>query len=263
MSEPIERTIDLMAESAVEKVTLQKSSALRHFVLSVLAGMYVGLAIAFIYMIGGSISVAAPSLSKIPMGACFGVSLTLVIFARAELFTGCTMSLPLGIMREKVGVKDLVTNWLLTWAGNLCGAIVLAALVVHSGVLNSDPLQSFFLSIAAKKMHLPPHEIFLRGILANWCVCLAIWMSGRTKSDTAKLVLIWWCLFVFITSSYEHSVANMSGMMFGLLLPHGPELSLAGYFTNLFWSTFGNIVGGAGLVAGMYALASDRKTGRS
>src|SRR5262249_33671856 len=109
------------------------------------------------------------------------------------------------------------------------------------------------------KMNLPWDQLILRAILANWFVCLGVWMAARVKSETARVLLIWWCMFTFITSGYEHSVANMCGLMLGLLLQHeGLRISLEGYGYNLALSTVGNVIGGAVFVAGLYWIGSPR-----
>jgi nitrite transporter len=96
-------------------------------------------------------------------------------------------------------------------------------------------------------------------VLANWLVCLGVWMSARIKDEAARILMIWWCMFTFITCAYEHSVANMCGLMLGLLLPHeGYAIGWGGYGYNLGLSTLGNVVGGALFVAGMYWLGSPK-----
>jgi nitrite transporter NirC len=71
--------------------------------------------------------------------------------------------------------------------------------------------------------------------------------------------MIWWCMFTFITSGYEHSIANMHGLMLGYLLPHdGYNITLWNYGYNLLWATLGNVVGGAIFVAGMYWMGSPK-----
>src|SRR5437773_1906731 len=80
-------------------------------------------------------------------------------------------------------------------------------------------------TLVEKKMNLPAEQLVRRALLPNWMVCLAVWMGARTRSDTARILLIWWCMFTFITSGYEHSIANMCGLLLGLLLPHGPAIS--------------------------------------
>ena len=107
-------------------------------------------------------------------------------------------------------------------------------------------------------MNIPADQLFLRGILANWFVCLGVWMAARIKDETARMFMIWWCMFTFITCGYEHSVANMCGLMLGLLMPHGDLISWNGYWYNLGLSTAGNIVGGAVFVAGLYWIGSPK-----
>jgi nitrite transporter NirC len=84
-------------------------------------------------------------------------------------------------------------------------------------------------------------------------------MSARIKDETARIIMIWWCMFTFITCAYEHSIANMCGLMLGLLLPHDSfQITWSGYGYNLGLATLGNIVGGAIFVAGMYWLGSPK-----
>ena len=99
-----------------------------------------------------------------------------------------------------------------------------------------------------------------RAVLANWLVCLAVWMAARIKDETARILMIWWCMFTFITCAFEHSVANMCGLLLGLLLPHETMSGITweGYAYNLGWATMGNIVGGAVFVAGLYWLGSPK-----
>jgi nitrite transporter NirC len=107
-------------------------------------------------------------------------------------------------------------------------------------------------------MNIPVEQLLWRAALANWLVCLGVWMAARTKSEPAKILLIWWCMFTFITCAYEHSVANMCGLMLGLLLPHADfaGITWGGYAYNIALATLGNIIGGAGFVAGMYWIGS-------
>src|SRR5262249_61227238 len=114
------------------------------------------------------------------------------------------------------------------------------------------PVNAFVQKVVAAKMSIPPVQLFLRAILANWLVCLGVWMAARSKDDTARILLIWWCMFTFITSGYEHSIANMFGLALGLLVPHGPGITWAGYGYNVGLATLGNIVGGAVFVARLY-----------
>ena len=252
-------TIDALAQQAAAKLEAQRRSLLAHLIRSMLAGMYVGAAIVLIFIIGGSLSRDNPSIVKLLMGVCFGGALTIVIFAGSELFTGSNLVLTLGVLSKKADVGDLAANWFWTWIGNLLGSILLAVLAVRAGVFNVEPIQSFVLKLVQTKMNLPPEQLIWRAVLANWMVCLGVWMSARIKSEPGRILMIWWCMFTFITCGYEHSIANMCGLMLGILLPHqGMAISVSGYAYNLALATLGNIIGGAIFVGAAYWLASPK-----
>jgi nitrite transporter NirC len=81
------------------------------------------------------------------------------------------------------------------------------------------------------------------------------------KSESGKLIMIFWCLFAFITSGFEHSIANMTIFAMGLFLPHPETISVAGMFANLIPVTIGNFIGGAIMLGGTYYyMGSTKKT---
>jgi nitrite transporter NirC len=245
-----------LSDHAAAKLAGQRQSLTGHLVRSALAGMYVGAAIVLIFTVGGLLSKAAPGTERIVMGVCFGGALTMVVFAGSELFTGSNLVLTLGVLSRRATVADLTANWVWTWVGNLAGSALLAWMAVGTGLLDDDPVRSFVVNLAGKKMNLPADQLFLRAVLANWLVCLGVWMAARVTSDPARILLIWWCMFTFITSGYEHSVANMCGLLLGLLLPHGEAVTWGGYWYNLGLASLGNVVGGAVFVAGLYWVGS-------
>jgi len=255
-------TIAVVAAAARAKAGLLRHSPWQYLVLSALAGAYVGLGIVLIFAIGAPLQAAGSGAVKAVMGASFGVALTLVIFAGSELFTGNNLVMTVGTLSGTVGPGALARVWTASFAGNLAGALLLALATASSGVLSRTPSREFVLSVVAAKMSAPAMELFFRGLLCNVLVCLAVWMGVRTKDETARLVLIFWCLFAFIGAGFEHSVANMTLLGLGLFLPHDPSLvSWAGFARNLTIVTAGNVVGGALLVGLPYwyvALAQRR-----
>lgn len=135
-------------------------------------------------------------------------------------------------------------------AGNFAGAFLLAVLfkLGGGGVLLGDGSPAFFAAVAAK-ISAPAHELFARGIICNWLVCLAIWMSYRTENDAAKVFLIFWPIMIFVAAGFEHCVANMFAFSLALLGPHPATISVYGALHNLVFVTLGNIVGGGIMVA--------------
>jgi nitrite transporter NirC len=80
-------------------------------------------------------------------------------------------------------------------------------------------------------------------------------MSSRVDSDTARCIVIFWCLLAFIACGFEHSVANMTLLSLGVIA-HGFESgAVIAALYNLVIVTAGNFVGGAVMVGGLYWLA--------
>ncbi len=242
-------TIATAAAAARAKAGLLRHGPLQYLVLSALAGAYVGLGIVLIFAIGAPLAAAGSGATRAVMGASFGIALTLVIFAGSELFTGNNLIMTVGLLSRTVKGDALGRVWIASFVGNLAGSLLLALATAASGVLSKAPAKDFVLGVVAAKMAAPAGELFFRGVLCNALVCLAVWMGLRTKDETARLVLIFWCLFAFIGAGFEHSVANMTLLGIGLFLPHDPALvSWAGFARNLTLVTAGNIVGGALLI---------------
>src|SRR4051812_32944543 len=255
-------TIATLSDQAAAKLAGQRESLIGHLVRSMLAGMYVGAAIVLIFTIGAFLAKDNPGIVKLTMGVCFGGALTIVIFAGSELFTGSNLVLTLGVLSHKATGRDLASNWIWTWVGNLLGSLLLAFMAVRTGLLDATgattAVNAFVLKIAETKMNIPWEQLLWRAVLANWLVCLGVWMAARIKSEAARILMIWWCMFTFITSGYEHSIANMCGLMLGLLIPHPETISWSGYWYNLGLATLGNIIGGAFFVAGLYWIGSPK-----
>ena len=90
-------------------------------------------------------------------------------------------------------------------------------------------------------------------------VCLAVWCGFKCKSESGKLIMIFWCLFAFITTGFEHSIANMTLLTISLLAPMEAAVTIGGYAYNLIVVTLGNMVGGILFVAIPYYLISKKK----
>jgi len=251
-------TVDQFATVAAAKAAYQRRSPLGFWVSSMMAVAYVGLGIILIFCVGASVD---PSIRPVVMGASFGIALTLVIFAGSDLFTGHTMFMTFGWLRGRTGLRDLAASWLVTWAGNLAGCIVLALIfVAGGGGLALGAKSQLLVSVAAVKMNAPALELIARAMLCNWLVCLPIWTSARMTNDTAKRIAIFWCLYAFIASGFEHSVANMTLLSIALLADHPPTVTLGGMEWNLLWVTLGNILSGAGIMGLGYWAASRAPT---
>ena len=245
-------TIATVTRTAQTKADMLRRSPLQYLVLSMLAGAYIGFGIILIFSIGAPLAAAGSASVKVVMGASFGIALALVIFAGSELFTGNNMVMTVGSLGGAVTWRSTAAVWGASYIGNLVGSLLLAFAAVESGLVAKAPLQGFIAAAAAAKMAAPFGELFWRGLLCNTLVCLAVWTALRAKDDTAKLGMIFWCLFAFIGAGFEHSVANMTLLGISLLGPHDAHIAWSGFVHNLVPVTLGNIVGGGVVIGAAY-----------
>ena len=222
-----------------------------------LAGIYVGMAIMLIFTIGGLLTAAGSAATKIIMGISFGGALSLVVFAGSELFTGNNFIMTVGSLNKAVSWIDTIKVWVAAFIGNLAGSILAGYMFYLTGLAKGS-VGEFIANTAATKMSLPANELFFRGVFCNILVCLAVWCTFRCKDDISKLVMIFWCLFIFITCGFEHSVANMTLLTIALLAPGTAAVSISGYIYNIGMVTLGNMVGGILFVAIPYYLISKK-----
>lgn len=241
----------LVENSAVAKVSL---SVRKLLILAFLAGVYISMGGLFSIVIGyGFPSMAdAPGLQRVLSGLVFPLGLMLVVFAGAELFTGNNAVLVPGAFSRRYGWHKVLFNWLLVYAGNFVGSLFFAYFLVKlPGMLSADAWHTASVHIAEAKVSMSWLTVFLRGVGANWLVCLAVWL-GLSANDVAGRILgLFFPILCFVAIGYEHSVANMFFIPLGMM--HGASVTIADFvFANLLPATLGNIVGGAFFVGGIY-----------
>lgn len=247
-----------MCNAAKSKVAFLKNNPLGYFIASMLAGIFVGFGILLVFSIRGMMS--GIPYAKVVMGISFGVALSLVVIAGAELFTGNNMVMMGGILNKTITFMDAIKLWIVCWLGNFIGSILIALLFYWAGLATGN-VGEFIASTAQAKMEVDFLPLLVRGILCNILVCLAVWCSFRCKSESGKLIMIFWCLFVFITAGFEHSIANMTLLSISLLSPMSATVTITGFFYNLIVVTLGNMIGGIVFVALPYYMISKKKEG--
>jgi nitrite transporter NirC len=223
-----------------------------------LAGSYIGVAVVLMSAVAGPLLAASSPWTKLIEGAIFGVALTLCVFAGAELSTGNMMTAIQGVFARRINVGGALALIVGSFVGNLIGSVVFSWIVDVSGVLTAGaepgklaPAAALIASLVKAKTAESVGALFFRGVLCNFLVCLAVWAAARTRSDGAKLALIWWCLLAFVASGFEHVVANMTTFSLGLFL--GVKGATIGAFAkNLLFVGLGNLVGGGLLVGASY-----------
>ena len=240
-------------------------------ILGILAGAYIGFGANLATVVG------ADGGSKFLFGAVFSVGLMMVVIGGAELFTGNNMFLTICALNGQTTWGKLLYNWVVVYFANFAGSLLLV-FIIFSGMfwIGTDAEGSLALSaigvkavsIAQGKLTLTWSSAFCRAICCNWLVCMAVWLALTAKDTIGKIFAIFFPIMAFVTSGFEHSVANMYFIPMGItIVSKAPELAIAAGFdptlftygnfimNNLIPVTLGNIVGGGFFVAGLYYLA--------
>lgn len=219
-------------------------------------------------------TVTSVGLGKALAGALFATGLMMVVITGAELFTGNTLIVVSCLQGESKWIR-LLKNWFFVYLGNFIGSMLIVCFILLSGQFNfsNGLLGAFTIKVAVYKTGLTFSNAFFMGILCNWLVCLAVWMAAATKDIAGKLLAIFFPIWLFITSGFEHSVANMYYIPAGIFAKLNPKLADAAaalgvtpeklahlnwgsfIFKNLIPVTLGNIVGGSIFVGMIYWLS--------
>ena len=219
--------------------------AWQQLLLGLLAGVYISVG-AHLFLVALS-----SGMGRIGAGMVFGVGLVLVVVAGAELFTG-NIIMVVGTLCRQFTLGSMLRNWLTVYGGNLGGAVLFALAVAGAGLLGTPGAPSEVGTLAARvadaKLGLTFGEAFLRGILCNMLVILAIIMALMSKDVVSKIVCCILPIMAFVASGFEHCVANMYLIPAGLLAKGVPVSQLWVIWHNILPVTLGNIVGGIGIL---------------
>lgn len=233
------------------------------FIAAILAGAYIGFAAQLFTVV--TTSSLPLGLNQLLGGLVFSVGLIMVILGKAELFTGNCL-LTYRCFDSPFLWKETLTNWLVVYAGNFLGALLLLLLYYLSGLFSMGDfvLAERAYAILEAKVNLTFSQAFFRGILCNWLVCLAVLLSLFSENNLTKLLVIPIPITIFVALGYEHSIANMYFLPAGIIAQNFLEGAKninwgAIFIKNLIPVTLGNIIGGSLLVGFLYWIVTGQE----
>jgi len=213
-----------------------------------LAGAILGVATSLAFT--GAVSTGQPLIGAL----IFPVGLIIIVLLGLELVTGSFALLPLPWLERDVSGTAVMTNWGWVFSANLIGGVVYGALLVialtNMGAVEPTGVAARIISVAeAKTTGYAAFGLagfvtaFVKGILCNWMVCLAVVLAMSTSSTIGKIATAWMPIFIFFAQGFEHAVVNMFIIPTGMML--GAKVTLGDWWLwNQIPVTLGNIVGG-------------------
>lgn len=238
-------------------------------VLGLLAGAFISFGAVFMTVVLTGSNELPWGIARLFAGLVFSLGLILVIVGGAELFTGDSLMV-VACASRRITLGALVRAWSLVYIGNIGGAVGTAVMTFFAEhyELADGAVGRTALAIASGKAALPTIQLFFLAMLCNVLVCLAVWMSfgGRTLVD--KVVVVVPPVAAFVAAGFEHSIANLYFLPFGLMIKAWggsefwmaigqsaadyPALTIGNALHNIGVSTLGNLFGGSVLVGVVY-----------
>ncbi len=219
---------------------------------------------------------ASAGFAQLILGSVFPVGLIIIVLTGAELFTGDAMLAPMAAFIHKVSWAQVINLWIWVYIGNLIGSIVFAYIMAYGPFVSFDSTGAATvtafgtraIAIASAKVSyvgmLGMWSAFLKAIACNWLVNLAILLGICADDLIGKFFGIWFPIMAFVSSGFEHCVANMYFIPAGLFTQGfitDPTKINAGLTWVTMWTnnmiivTIGNIVGGLFFVGVIYWVA--------
>ena len=235
-----EETMDVISDKSIHKTKLTLKQKL---IQGILAG-------AFIAFGGqGYVMSTALGMPKLIGAAIFPIGLILIVMLGAELFTGNNL-MTIGLIQKKITAKSYIKSLSVVYICNLAGALIIAFMIDMSS-LNGDFVGLTAKSIALSKVSITFTEAFIRGILCNIIVVLAVWMAFSADGLVAKSLASWIPVTFFVFVGFEHSIANMFFIPLGIL--SGAKISIyEAFLNNILPVTLGNFFGGGIIIPYLY-----------
>jgi formate transporter len=268
---------DFMAPADLSKALVgagQKKAAIpaaKMLILGMLAGVFIGFA-AHLATTVATGPCAYFGFKKFMVGAVFSVGLMLVIIPGSELWTGNNL-MAVAFMDKKISFGGLMKNWVLVYLGNLIGSVLLAFIIAKSSGLLDGAVGGTALKIGSAKVSKVVtgmshnYAYFFRAVGCNWLVCLAVMMAISAKDISGKVWAIFFPIMAFVTSGFEHCIANMYFIPAAIFAKAFPKAAVASgldqgtldalnwgtmFTNNIIIVTVGNLVGGFLFVGCVY-----------
>jgi formate/nitrite transporter len=188
------------------------------------------------------------------------------------------MLAPMAAFIHKISWAAVLNLWVWVYIGNLIGSIVYAYIMAYgpfsswnaAGAVTVTAFGSRAIAIAVAKTSYvsmaAQWSCFLKAIGCNWLVNLAVLLGICADDLIGKFFGIWFPIMAFVSSGFEHSVANMyfipAGLFTKAFLTDQAAITAASGLTwttmwtqNIIVVTIGNIVGGLFFVGVIYWVA--------
>lgn len=196
--------------------------------------------------------------------AVYPLGFLVVVLGKAQLFTETTLSPVTVVLADWKHKPRCILNMLRLWAvvlsSNLLGALVAAAAISYTRVLDAGAFELLLHEVVGK-MDDNALSTTLYAVYGGWVVALMAWLVAAARDTIGKAFVIWATAVVIPAGGLPHSIAGSAEVLVGVL---AGKVLWTDYLTSFLLPTvLGNAVGGVFFVTLLnYAqiIGSNKKT---
>ena len=247
--------VEKINEAAEAKTNLLSRNVWLYLLKTAMGGLYISFGVIASCSAAKYLYPIHPSLASLTSAIVFPIALLMIIFLGGELFTSGIFVMSISFFSRKTKLSGAIKTCTFCYAGNFVAIFVIMALYSFTKSYNNN-FDEQISRVVTAKMDYSVAQLLVKGALCNFAVCCAYYASVKVTSETAKFLMIFICIFAFVISGFEHSVANMGYFSAGLFLMEDFPIGQA--LWNLLFSTLGNIIGGA-MLLGLPIYLMERK----
>ena len=241
-------SFEMLSDLGIKKYEMCRDEPGRFLARSVVAGLYLGLATILSTTLGTLLFKDNLIASKIAVAGSFGIGLVIIVILGSELFTGNCFTTMIPVYGKKLKFRQIIPMWVVCYIGNFIGISLICILFVKSGS-NHDLFITYIESVVSGKLTFDVIELFIKGVLCNFIVCVGAYVGMKMQDDTAKTIIMMIVVMAFVLPGFEHSIANMGYFTLGVT-ELGTSFDWSSLPLHMLISTLGNIAGG-GILLGL------------
>lgn len=224
------------------------------FFLSVLGGGFITLGTLVATMLNMEVTASGAQFLLITLGLTAGY--LFVVLTNAVLFSEGNVYVPANFYNYTLGESWLriAKFWLISWIGNVIGAIIIAFLVYLAPRYSDTFIRMITALSAGKLAHVQSMqyhgtgEILVSGMLAAWVISIVTYAALASRNLINQFIIIFLGVLIITTANFQFFPFNLGFFALNVFL--GQSAGLVDILVlNLLPVSIGNILGATILVA--------------
>jgi formate/nitrite transporter FocA (FNT family) len=211
------------------------------------SGLFAGGTVSFSALAVAIALTMLPRADWAPLAASllYPIGFVAVIIGRSQLFTENTLYPVALAFTERGHVRATARLWVVVFAANMAGALLLALFVTRTGAL-AAPVTDQLTALGTKMTAGSFAADFWSAVISGWILALIAWLVEAAEAAVGQILVVWALALLVGLGSFDHSVASTLEVFSATL---EGSLSVPATLGWLGTAALGNVVGGVGIVA--------------